>query len=38
MPDAVMSHFINLLDEYCHFDKTITPFNFLSFPRGSGGF
>jgi len=31
MPYAVMSHFINLLDEYCHFDKTITPFNFLKF-------
>jgi hypothetical protein len=30
-PDAIMSHFINLLDEYCHFDKAITPFNFLKY-------
>jgi hypothetical protein len=30
-PQAVMSHFINLLDEYCHFDKRITPHNFLKY-------
>jgi hypothetical protein len=30
-PQAVMSHFINLLDEYCHFDKQITPHNFIRY-------
>ena len=30
-PGAVMSHFINLLDEFCHFDRSITPFNFLKY-------
>jgi len=29
--NPVMSHFINLLDEYCHFDRSITPFNFLKY-------
>jgi hypothetical protein len=28
---AVMSHFINLLDEYSHFDRSITPINFLKY-------
>ena len=30
-PGAVMSHFINLLDEFCHFDRRIGPFNFLKY-------
>lgn len=30
-PDAVMSHYVGLADQYASFDKSITPFNFLQF-------
>ena len=30
-PGAVMSHFINLRDEFSRFDDSITPFNFLKY-------
>ena len=31
-PGAVMSHYLNLVDQYSYFDRSITPFNFLKFP------
>jgi len=31
-PGAVHNHFINLGDEYAHFDRSITRFNFLKYP------
>ena len=30
-PDAVMSHYVGLADQYASFDKSITPFNFLKY-------
>jgi hypothetical protein len=30
-PDAVMSHYVGLSDQYASFDKSITPFNFLKY-------
>lgn len=30
-PDAIMSHYIGLEDQYCGFDSSITPFNFLRY-------
>src|SRR4051812_34178666 len=30
-PTTTMSHFIDLTDHYSHFDKSITPYNFLRF-------
>ncbi len=30
-PDAVMSHYIGLADQYASFDKSITPYNFLKY-------
>jgi len=30
-PSGVMSHFIDLADHYAHFDRRITPFNFLRY-------
>jgi hypothetical protein len=36
-PGAVMSHLIDMTDEYWYFDRSITPFNFLRFsPRAWG--
>jgi hypothetical protein len=32
--DAVHSHYLNLVDQYHYFDASITPFNFLRFPKG----
>jgi hypothetical protein len=29
--DAVQSHYLNLIDQYSYFDRSITPFNFLKF-------
>jgi SAM-dependent methyltransferase len=34
-PGGVISHWIDLRDEYAYFDKKITPFNFLRFSRRS---
>jgi hypothetical protein len=31
-PGAVMSHFINLSDEYAQFDRSLSEFNFLKYP------
>jgi hypothetical protein len=30
-PGAVQSHYLNLIDQYSYFDRSITPFNFLKF-------
>jgi hypothetical protein len=30
-PDAIMSHYVGLADQYASFDKSITPFNFLKY-------
>lgn len=30
-PQAVMSHYVDLCDQYAAFDRSITPFNFLRF-------
>jgi hypothetical protein len=30
-PGGVMSHYLNLIDQYWYFDKSITPFNFLKY-------
>ena len=29
--DAVQSHYLNLIDQYSYFDRSITPYNFLKF-------
>lgn len=29
--DAVQSHYLNLIDQYSYFDRSITPFNFLQY-------
>ncbi len=31
-PAAAMSHYVDLSDQYSHFDRRITPFNFLRYP------
>jgi len=31
--NAVQSHFLNLIDQYSYFDRSITRFNFLKFPK-----
>lgn len=31
-PDAAMSHYVDLSDQYSHFDRRITAFNFLRYP------
>jgi methyltransferase family protein len=33
-PGATMSHFIDLVDHYAHFDRKLTPYNFLRFRPG----
>lgn len=33
-PDAVMSHYVGLADQYASFDKSITPYNFLKYSDG----
>lgn len=30
-PDAIMSHYVGLADQYASFDKSITPYNFLKY-------
>lgn len=33
-PDGLMTHFIDMSDHYSHFDKSITPYNFLRYSSG----
>jgi hypothetical protein len=32
-PGAVMAHYINLIDQYSYFDRSLSPLNFLRFPE-----
>jgi hypothetical protein len=33
--DAIQSHYVNLIDQFSYFDRSITPFNFLKFSSRS---